>query len=231
MVPIGGKPLLEHLLELVRRHGITDVLINSHHLAHVVEEFVQRKDHGINIRLSYEPSLLGSAGTVAANRDFVGGEEDFFIIYADCLTDMDLSEMLEFHRGHSGILTVGVYESPHPEAGGVVTLDPDNRVVEFAEKPQNPKGNLVSGAIFVSRSGLLDYIPESFPSDLSYDVLPRVVGGTGRASAASHEVGKMYAYRIKGYIIDIGTHETYEQAQTKWLSMEQGAETTPEEER
>ena len=140
MVPIGGKPLLEHLLELVKRHGITDVLINSHHLAHVVEEFVQRKDHGINIRLSYEPSLLGSAGTVAANRDFVDGQENFFIIYADCLTDIDLSEMLDFHRGHNGILTVGVYESPHPELGGVVTLDSDNRVVEFAEKAPEPQG-------------------------------------------------------------------------------------------
>ena len=117
LLPINGKPILEIWLEKLFRHGVEEVLINTHHLADQVEEFVRknqdRKDWPV-IHLFFEANLLGSGGTVWEKKDFVGNDRDFLIVYADNLTVMDIGNMMEYHQETGAILTMGLFESTRP---------------------------------------------------------------------------------------------------------------------
>jgi len=205
LVPIKGKPLLHYWLRLCETYGIKEILINLHHLPHLVEEFLNKSSYRLKIRTFYEEKLLGSAGTIAANRDFVAGEEGFFIFYADNLTNVNLEKMRKFHKGHGGILTMGLFKANKPKECGIAELDRNRLVVEFAEKPHHPKSDLANAGVYMASPQIFDYIPHKEVVDWGFDVLPRLVG-------------KMYGYLIKEYFLDIGTWENYKKAQKEWLS-------------
>jgi len=203
LVPIKGKPLLHYWLRLCERYGIREVLINLHHLPHLVEEFLNNSSYRLEIKTFCEEELLGSAGTIAANRDFVAGEEAFFILYADNLTNVNLEKMWQFHKGHGGVLTMGLFKANKPGECGIAELDRKGLVVDFAEKPHHPKSDLANAGVYVASPQIFDYIPNKKVVDLGFDVLPELVG-------------KMYGYLIKEYLLDIGTWENYKKAQKEW---------------
>src|SRR5215470_1087552 len=123
LLPIKGVPLLEIWLENCRACGITDVLINAHSHAQKVREFVSSHNSTPSISMVEEKELLGSAGTLRENRAFVAGEQEFFVLYADVLTNVDLREMLAFHRRKKMLATLGIYQVPDPQRCGIVTVD------------------------------------------------------------------------------------------------------------
>ncbi len=217
MMPICGRPLLEIWLQLLAAHGIEQVLINLHHHAGQVRDFLQRYSRRQSlprIESVYEPVLLGSAGTLWANRDFVAGEDDFLIAYADNLTRVDLTKMIDTHRvfrSMGGVLTMGVFRAPDPAACGIVTCDRQDRIVAFVEKPRRPPGNLANGGIYLAGSQLWDRFPSpdqtGEPFDLGHHVLPQLVG-------------EMFAYKINEFLMDIGTPENWALAQQKWKALD-----------
>lgn len=210
---IHGRPLLEIWVELLERHHVNGVLINTHHHAEQVEQCVDRiRDrYSIQIEISYEKELLGSAGTLFANQSYVAGDRDFIIAYADNLTDVNLGSMVRHHRGFnytSTVLTMGLYRTPNPSACGIATLNEENQIIEFTEKPEFPKGDLANAGIYVANSKLFDYFPEveSVPEsyfDIGYHLLPKLMG-------------KMIGYSIDAYLRDIGTIESYHTALDEW---------------
>jgi mannose-1-phosphate guanylyltransferase len=207
LVPIGGKPLLGIWLDLLAAHGVTSVLVNTHHLAEQVEEFVRRRARGIpDVVLFRETELLGSAGTVAANRSFVEGEARFLVAYADNLTDVDLSDMVRFHDRSGSEFTVGVFRTPDPRSCGILLTDAQGRVVAFDEKPANPRGDWANAGIYVAGPSLFPVLSEGAvpaPYDFGCHVLPRLVG-------------RMRAYRIGGLLMDTGTPERLAAARRAW---------------
>ena len=211
LVPIRGISMLEIWLEICHRAGINEVFLNLHAHADVARSAVRRFNHGPKVVLSEEQILLGSAGTLRRNRDWVAGEKDFWIFYADVLTTVDLPRMWMFHRSQPASATIGVYRVSDPSRCGIVDFDHHNTVLEFAEKPQKPKGNWAFSGITVATPELLDAIPEHVPCDLGFHVLPKLVG-------------RMRAYPISEYLLDVGTMTNYEQAQTQWpgLTAESG---------
>ena len=146
LVPINGVPLLELWLRDCERAGIEAVLVNTHHLAERVEEFVAAR-RGLPVTLAYEPTLLGSAGTIAANWSFVDDAESVLVVYADNLTTFPLSELIVFHATHDRLASMALFRSPNPSACGVVELDGSGLVTGFWEKPENPPGNLVNACL------------------------------------------------------------------------------------
>jgi mannose-1-phosphate guanylyltransferase len=208
LIPIAGKPLLQIWFELLEQHGIDEVLINTHHLADRVLEFVQSLDTPIQTHLTYEPKLLGSAGTLRHNRDFVQSEPFFWVIYADGFTTANLTNLLRFHQQTDSFLTLGLFHTKVPRESGIVTLDPRGRIVDFVEKPTNPPGDLANAGIMVGTPSFLDQIPDRYPCDLSFDVLPYLVG-------------RMYGRVIDDIYIDIGTPENHRLAQTKYKHISQ----------
>ena len=203
LLPIGGQPLLSIWLSFCSENGIDEVFINTHHLAEKVRDWAAKENTPVGMHLVHEPELLGSAGTVLRNWDFVAGEDSFFIFYADNLVRFDLSEIVSFHQTHSGPLTMALFETPRPERCGVVQLDSSGRILEFAEKPLQPKSNLANAGIYIARASLRDYLPHHIPADFGMHVLPELAGVA-------------YGKRLTGYLRDIGTPEAYELAQEEW---------------
>jgi mannose-1-phosphate guanylyltransferase len=119
----------------------------------------------------------------------------------------NLNQMLAFHDSRGQIATIGVYEVPDPSRCGIVQLDDDGAVRDFVEKPQVPVGNLAFSGLMLATPALLDVIPDTSPVDLGFHVLP-------------HIVGRMSAFRISDYLLDIGTPENYQTAQENWPGFE-----------
>ena len=138
MVPIRGVPLLLIWLQLCRRIGIEEVLINVHAHAAAVCEFLQQNAYGVRVRVVVEPQLLGSAGTLRANRDWVTSDDFFWVFYADVLNRVDFGGMMQMHRQRRPAATLGVYEVPDPGRCGIVTMDDSGIIQEFVEKPSQP---------------------------------------------------------------------------------------------
>lgn len=203
LLPIGGVPLLQLWLEHCKRFGITDVLVNAHAHAGQVRTFALQQTTGVNVSVAEERELLGSAGTLAANKQFVAGEEDFFILYGDVLTNMDLSQLLRFHRARNAAATLALYEVPDPRRCGIVDLDRDGTVKAFTEKPEHPRGNLAFAGIMVARQQIFGVIPKEGPADIGFHLLPKLVG-------------RMAGVKVNGSVLDIGTMENYHAAQAEW---------------
>ncbi len=203
MLPIKGQPLLNIWLQLCQQCGITEVLINLHAHSQAVREYLSQFHDGPKLTLVEEPDLLGSAGTLAANRKWVAGEKLFWVFYADVLTNFDSAPMLRFHRSHNPAATIGVSYVPDPSRCGIVSVDDGHRVTHFVEKPTSPAGNLAFTGLLLGSGALLDEIPDCKPADLGHHVLPRLLG-------------KMCAYEVNDFLLDIGTVENYQQAQVSW---------------
>ena len=201
LVDIGGQPLLDYWIDGLERAGIRELLINTHHLPEPVRAHLAelRSARGLSIQEAYEPKLLGSAGTLTANRDFAGGADEVVIIYADNLSDMDLGASLRFHRGHGDPFTMVLFHTTRPKECGIASMDGASRIVEFEEKPKEPKSNLANAGVYVLSADAYREIADMHAFDLGFDVLPRFVG-------------RMRGYAHEGYHLDIGHMAALEQA-------------------
>ena len=203
LVPIQGVPLLDIWLEVCRRAGISDLFVNLNAHADAVRMALSNHKNGLKIRLSEEQVLLGSAGTLRANREWLASEPEFWVLYSDVLTTFDLTKIMDFHRRTRPAATIGLYQVKDPSRCGVVLFDDKKVVHDFEEKPVHPKGNWVFSGLLIATPELLDTIPSESPVDLGFNVLPRLAG-------------RMLAYPIADYLVDIGTMENYCLAQTTW---------------
>ncbi len=203
MVVIDDRPLLDVWLDAFDRAGIDEVLVNLHHLPDVVRDHIAARPGPPVVRTFFEPVLLGSAGTLAANRHWVDGEEMFLACNADNLTDFDLRSLIDEHREHDAVATLTVFHSERPSAGGVVEVDRDGTVVGFVEKPAEPASDLTNAGMYAFRPSLLGEITGPPPSDIGFHLLPRLVG-------------RARAMVVEGYFRDVGTVEAYRRAREEW---------------
>ena len=203
LAPIRGVPLLQIWMDLCRRNGIGEILVNLHAHAAVVRTFLQEHRGGMKVTVSEEAVLLGSAGTLLANRRWLGSDPEFWVLYADVLTTASLRALLDVHHRHNRLATLGLCQVPDPKRCGIVTLDENGTVLDFVEKPEFPSSNLAFCGIMVANRRLLDLIPEKIPADIGFHVLPQLSG-------------QMTGYRVSDYLLDIGTLENFNLAQTTW---------------
>lgn len=203
LLPIQGVPMLQIWLETCNRFGIDEVLVNIHAHAGAVNDFLRKHPHAGKVQVVEEKELLGSAGTLLKNREWVSSEDFFWVFYADVLNRVDLAAMLRLHQARNPAATIGAYRVPDPRRCGILDIIEDGTVVDFVEKPVHPRGNLAFSGLLLGTQSLLDAIPLKQPADLGFDVLPRLVG-------------RMVAFPISTYLLDIGTMENYEVAQRTW---------------
>jgi mannose-1-phosphate guanylyltransferase len=211
LLPIQGMPALQIWFEICRTYGVDEILINVHSHGDAVRRFIGANKGELKVTLFEEEALLGSAGTILANRDWICKEKNFWVFYADVLTTMNLDRMLAYHEARKQIATIAVYEVPDPSRCGIVQIDEAGIVRDFVEKPKTPLSNLAFSGFMLSTPAILDEIPNLQPVDLGFHVLPRLVG-------------RMAAYRSPDFVMDMGTLATYEAAQHAWpgLSQSQG---------
>lgn len=204
LVRVGGVTLLDLWLDALADAGVDEVLVNLHHLAHLVRAHVERRTGLPNVHLVDEPKLLGSAGTLRANRDFVAGEDVFLAVNVDNLTDFDLQLLLDAHRASCAIATLTLFHAAQPSACGIVTVDPGGLVVDYVEKPADPSSDLANAGIYAFHPSLIDEIGGPTPTDIGYDLLPRLVGRARTVTLSD------------SYFLDIGTPDALQRANADW---------------
>jgi mannose-1-phosphate guanylyltransferase len=200
LIPVAGKRILDYWTEALDRAGIAEALLNTHHHADQVRDYIAEVNArgGVQLTEAYEPELLGSAGTVHANRDWARG--DVVVIYADNLSDMDLGAFVAAHQGHAHPMTMALFHTPYPEKCGIATLSEEGVVSEFIEKPERPASDLANAGLYVLSQDAWSEIADMDVFDFGFDVIPAFVG-------------RMQGYRHEGYHRDIGTHESLAQAE------------------
>jgi mannose-1-phosphate guanylyltransferase len=203
MIVIDDRPLLDIWLDAFEQAGVDEVLVNLHHLPEVVREHLAGRSRPPVVRTVFEPELLGSAGTLFANRRWVDGEEFFLACYADNLTDFDLRLLVDAHRERGAVATLTAFHSKNPSAGGVLELDGSGRVIAFAEKPTNPLSDLTNAGMYAFRPSVIGEIYGPLPVDIGYHLLPKLVG-------------QVFAVPVECYFRDIGTIDAYDQARNEW---------------
>jgi len=213
MLPINGKPVLEYLVRLCKKHGVRDLAINTSYFpANIIESFQNGLELGVNIRYSFEKTLLGTAGALNSFRNFF--TEPFFVIYGDNITDLDLTKMTETHRKNNAQATLYLYREPmvDEETGpGCVVISDTGKIEQIVEKPdeierkrltQIPANRrLFNAGVYFLQPEVLDLIPRKGHSDFAADILPRIV-----------RQGRAYAFQQDCYFKEIGQIQRYEQA-------------------
>jgi mannose-1-phosphate guanylyltransferase len=205
LVEIGGRPMLDIWLDALADAGVDEVLVNTHHLAGLVQEHVDGRSGPPTVHLRHEPELLGSAGTLATHREFVAGEDMFLALNADTLTDLDLRRLVDAHRTSGALATITVFRAARPSECGIVEVS-GGRMVGFVEKPVLPASDLANAGLYAFSPAVLDEVPEPLPRDIGFDLLPRLVG-----RAAVLPLGT-------SVVLDIGTPAALERARDLWRS-------------
>src|SRR3954466_9537204 len=164
MVPIVGKPCMEHILELLREHGFVDVVVTVAFLPQAIRSyFGDGESLGLNIEYSVEESPLGTAGSVrlAAGRL----DDTFLVISGDALCDVDLAKIVEFHKEKGSSATIGLKSVENPLEFGIVVTDEDGRIERFLEKPSWGQvfSDTINTGIYVLEPEVLKHIPSDRP--------------------------------------------------------------------
>ena len=205
LLPIAGRPLIVWNLLLLRRHGITDVIINLHHLGHLIEQALgDGSPFGMRIAYSKEPVLLGTGGGLKQAEPFFGGEP-FVVLNGDTLFDMDLGELTAVHRRSHAVATMAVRADPEPERWGAVELDAACHVLRITGRgkaDRKPGEKRMFAGVHLMHPRLLAAVPAGRESS--------IIEAYVRAIQAGETVA---GCELSGYWSDIGTPERYTQAQ------------------
>jgi mannose-1-phosphate guanylyltransferase/phosphomannomutase len=203
MVPVANKPTALHIMELLARHGITDVVMTVAFLPQLIRNyFGDGSSYGLNINYSVEESPLGTAGSVKNAQDLL--DETFLVISGDALTDFDLTEVIAFHREREAMVTIALKSVDNPLEFGVVIVDEEGRIERFLEKPGWGQvfSDTINTGIYVLEPEIFDYIPDGQSYDFSHELFPRL-----------YDLRKpLYGMLCEGYWQDIGSLEQYMQA-------------------
>ena len=190
MIPILQKPVMEFLLELLRQHGFTEVMVNVSHLAAEIENYFRDGQRfGVEIAYSFEGRIedgeligdaLGSAGGLKKIQTFQPFFDDTFVVLCgDALIDLDLTEAVRLHKEKGAMASLVTKRVPKDQVSsyGVVVTDQDSRVLSFQEKPSvdEAASDMINTGIYIFEPEVLDYIPAGIPFDIGADLFPRLV--------------------------------------------------------
>jgi len=205
MVPILNRPIAEHIINLLKRHDITQIIATLHYLPDVMKDYFQDgSEFGVSIEYVVEEDQpLGTAGCVKNIAEWL--DETFLVISGDSITDLDIGAAIAFHRKKQAKATLILARVPNPMEFGVVITDTDARISHFLEKPSTGEifSDTVNTGIYILEPEVLEYLPCSEEADFSKDLFPLLL----------REDEPMYGYIAEGYWCDVGNLETYREAQ------------------
>jgi mannose-1-phosphate guanylyltransferase/phosphomannomutase len=203
MVPIVGKPCMEHILELLREHDLTEVIVTVAFLPQAIRGyFGDGEALGMQIGYSVEESPLGTAGSVRLATKQL--DETFLVISGDALCDVDLGALIAFHKERGGAVTIGLKSVDNPLEFGIVVTDEEGRIERFLEKPSWGQvfSDTINTGIYVLEPEVLKHVPTDRPYDFSKELFPLLL-----------EMGRpLYGFVMDGYWQDIGNLDQYRQA-------------------
>jgi mannose-1-phosphate guanylyltransferase/phosphomannomutase len=210
LLPVVNRPIMEHVLRLLKRHGFDETVVTVQFLASLVRTYFGDGDElGMHLSYATEETPLGTAGSVKNAEDALK-DDSFVVISGDALTDIDLTALVAAHRERGALVTVCLKRVPDPLEFGIVITDEEQRIERFLEKPTWGQvfSDTVNTGIYVMEPGVFAHVARGEQVDWSGDVFPTLV-----------EAGApVFGYVADGYWEDVGTHESYLRAQADVLS-------------
>jgi mannose-1-phosphate guanylyltransferase len=202
LIEIGGKPLLEYWITMLYNGGVYPLLVNLHHHADKVANFIYNSPYREFVTTVYEKKLLGTGGTLLINRDFFS-DEPLMLVHADNLSIFDVQAFVNSHlnRPDGCEMTMMTFKTPTPHTCGIIETDDKGCVQAFHEKVVNPPGDIANGAVYIMEPSIFNYL-ESLNKefiDFSTEVIPDYMG-------------RINTFYNNVYHRDIGTIESYEMA-------------------
>lgn len=223
MVPIAGRPMMEYIIELLKRYNFTEIGVTLFYLPEIISNyFGDGKDYGVSLQYFIEETPLGTAGSVKNAENFL--DQTFLVISGDALTDINLHEVLAFHRTRQALVTIVLTKVNNPLDYGVVITDVEGKIKRFLEKPGWGEvfSDTVNTGIYVIEPEVFQYYEKNKAVDFSKDLFPRLL-----------EAGKpLYGFVAEGYWSDVGNLNQYRQANYDLLARKinfdlQGQEIAP----
>lgn len=208
MMPLVNRPMMEHIVDLLREHGFDDIVVTVAFMANVIRNwFGDGSEFGVRMVYATEETPLGTAGSVRNARDEL--DDTFLVISGDVLTDIDLSKIVAEHRSTAAVGTIGLVRVDNPLEFGIVITREDGSVERFLEKPGWGQvfSDTINTGIFVLEPEIFDHIPEGRPVDFSSEVFPSLLAAGRRLQGAVAD----------GYWADVGTLDSYVTAHTDIL--------------
>ncbi len=210
LLPVVNKPIMEHVLLLLRKHGFTETVVTVQFLATLIRNyFGDGEELGMKLDYVAEEVPLGTAGSVKNAEEYLRGEP-FLVISGDALTDIDLTDMVRFHKESGAKVTIALKRVPNPLEFGIIIVDEQGRIQRFLEKPTWGQvfSDTVNTGIYIMEPEVLERVAPGEVVDWSGDVFPELL----------EEGEPLYGYIADGYWEDVGTHESYLSAQADVLS-------------
>ena len=212
MLKVLDKPIIEHTITWLKNNNVRNIAINLHYLPEKIKDFLGNGSmFGVNIIYSYEPKILGTAGAVKRLHDFL--DENFFVIYGDTFTDIDLNKLKEYHEKNKSFVTLCIRQKSQSERySNLIELNLNNKITNYVEKPDElitkDKPNIANCGIYYCNKDIIRYIPEGF-SDFSYDIFPKLVKNND-----------VYCYKIpkESYWYEIGRLDKYNKLKESLIS-------------
>jgi mannose-1-phosphate guanylyltransferase/phosphomannomutase len=210
LLPVANRPIMEHVLRLLKKHGFEETVVTVQFLAALVRNyFGDGEDVGMFLQYATEEMPLGTAGSVKNAEDALK-DSPFLVISGDALTDMDLTEMRRFHKENGALVTVGLTRVPDPLEFGIVIADEDGRIQRFLEKPTWGQvfSDTVNTGVYIMEPEVLAEVSAKESVDWSHDVFPKLLA----------RGAPIFGYISDKYWEDVGTLESYMKAQADVLS-------------
>jgi len=200
MVQVANKPLMEHIVELLKRHGIKEIVVTLQFLPTLITNyFDDGSGWGVNLSYVTEVSPLGTAGSVRNAHSFL--DTQFLVVSGDALTDIDLGGAIQFHKDHNAMVTIVLKKVENPLEFGLVITDKEGRIVKFLEKPGWGEvfSDTINTGIYIIEPEILNFVPDDRSYDFSQDLFPQLL----------EDGVPLYGYVAEGYWCDVGNLEQY----------------------
>ena len=209
MLKIGGLPILARQIELLKQYGIKNITLATHYLSEIIEKYFKNgKDFGVQISYFKEKKPLGTTGGLKEMEDKL--KNDFLLLYGDVMLDLDLSEVLKFHKKKKSSCTLVLHPNDHPQDSDLVEINDNQKITAFHSKP-HPENkyfrNLVNACLYVMSPKILKYIGKGEKADFGKDIFPKII-----------KREKLYGYLTAEYLKDVGTPARLSEVQNDYLS-------------
>ena len=206
MVLIGDKPILLHIINLLKKHGVTEFIIAVCYLPEVITSyFGDGSKFDVSITYTFEDlnNPLGTAGAILPARNLVS--ETCIVTYADILRELDITKMIEVHKKSNNLATINVYKHQGTEYKSSLEFDETNTLIKFIEGPALKREDEIiwsNGAFYIIEPEIFDYIPENTKIDFASQIFPQILS----------EGKKILVFPSSGYFVDIGTNKKLKKA-------------------
>jgi NDP-sugar pyrophosphorylase family protein len=203
LIPLLNKPLIDHLVNHLKINNCNSIIICTGHMGNKITKYIKENYYDIDIKISHEKKPLGTAGALGKIKELL--EENFFILFGDVYTTVDLNKMFNFHKKHKAVVTAAIHKSSHPKDSNLVEFNSNFKITKILKKPHKKisKDPYNLAALYIVSNEIKKYLSSKNKHDFEHDILVKLLD----------QNVPIYGYDTSEIIIDIGTPSRLKKAE------------------